>query len=86
MNIDQLHRLPMTQGEPVFEEPWQARTFAMAVQLHQSGLFSWNEWAEQLAQCIAQREQSQQISSSGDYYTEWQTALEMLVAEKLMNR
>ena len=26
---------------PVFAEPWQAQAFAMTLQLHQRGLFSW---------------------------------------------
>ncbi len=35
--------------EPVFAEPWQAQAFAMVLQLHQRGLFSWPEWAAALA-------------------------------------
>ena len=83
MKTDQLHGLPTDNGEPVFEEPWQAKSFAMAVQLHQTGLFTWNEWAETLAKCIATKEESAPISSASDYYTQWQTALELLVDQKL---
>ena len=36
--------------EPVFREPWEAHAFALAVSLHQRGLFTWPEWAEALAQ------------------------------------
>ena len=37
------------EAEPVFAEPWQAQAFAMTLQLHQRGLFSWPEWAAALA-------------------------------------
>ena len=39
-------------GGPVFAEPWQAQAFAMAVQLHERGLFTWPEWAETLGRRI----------------------------------
>ena len=40
---------PMCSDEPVFREPWEAHAFAMAVTLHQRGLFTWTEWAAALA-------------------------------------
>ena len=40
-------------AEPVFAEPWQAQAFAMVLQLHQRGLFSWPEWAAALAAQIS---------------------------------
>ena len=36
-------------GSPVFNEPWQAQAFAMAVTLHEAGYFSWSEWSDRLA-------------------------------------
>ena len=33
----------------VFDEPWQAEAFALAVTLHAAGAFSWTEWAEALS-------------------------------------
>jgi nitrile hydratase accessory protein len=39
-------RVP-TEG-PIFEEPWEARVFALAVSLSRSGLFTWPEWTEAL--------------------------------------
>ena len=44
-------RLPglPTDGEaPVFTAPWEAQAFAMAVALHERGLFTWPEWAAAL--------------------------------------
>lgn len=32
----------------VFAEPWQAHAFAMTLQLHEKGVFTWPEWAAAL--------------------------------------
>jgi nitrile hydratase accessory protein len=61
--------------EPVFAAPWQAHAFAMAVKLHERGLFSWREWADELARQIAAR-------PAESYYEQWLAALEALVAAK----
>lgn len=74
-----LEDLPQDRDGPVFAEPWQAQAFAMAVELHRRGLFSWDEWAEALGVEIARS------GSSGrgeDYYLHWLAALERLVTEK----
>ena len=44
--------LPMpaaASGAAAFAEPWQAHAFALTLQLHERGLFSWAEWATALA-------------------------------------
>jgi nitrile hydratase accessory protein len=61
--------------DPVFNEPWEAQAFAMAVSLHEKGLFTWPEWAEALAHEIA-------ADQSRSYYESWLTALERLVEQK----
>ena len=73
---------PQTDGELVFAAPWQARTFAMAVQLHQSGLFAWKEWAARLSRNIAEFEKHDVIKDSDAYYQLWQETLEQIVREK----
>ncbi len=73
---------PQECGEPVFDAPWQARTFAMAVNLHATGLFTWQEWSDRLARRIAVRERRRPIAGSDDYYRVWQDTLEALVAER----
>ena len=75
--------LQQHNGEPVFAEPWQARSFAMAVQLNEVGLFTWQEWADELSQHIATIEQSDTIRDATGYYRAWQTSLESLVNKKL---
>ncbi len=39
-------------GEPVFKEPWEAQAFSLVIALHESGVFSWDEWSDALAQAI----------------------------------
>ena len=41
--------IPRDGDGPVFREPWQAQAFAMALALHERGLFTWSEWAAALA-------------------------------------
>jgi len=75
--------VPHEDGEPIFEEPWQARSFAMTLQLSESGVFTWREWADALSQTIADREKSEPIRDATGYYTAWQASLENLVQKKL---
>ena len=72
-------------GELVFDAPWQARTFAMAVQLHQAGLFEWKTWATQLANNIAEFEKHNDrgVEDSDTYYRLWQKTLEQITARAL---
>ena len=72
---------PELDGEPVFREPWEAHAFAMAVRLHEQGVFTWPDWAATLAEEI-ERAQAQGDPDTGDtYYHHWLAALERLVAE-----
>ena len=43
--VETLPDLPRDADGPVFREPWEAQAFAMAVSLHERGLFTWPEWA-----------------------------------------
>ena len=67
-----------TDGEPVFAEPWQAQAFAMAVRLHERGVFSWSEWAEVLSQELYRPGRR---ADASDYYACWVAALSRLVTE-----
>lgn len=77
-----LEGLPSQDGEPIFEAPWQAKTFAMTLQLYNSGTFTWGEWADELAKNIAAFEAIQPIHGSDDYYSLWQLSLEELLKQK----
>jgi nitrile hydratase accessory protein len=73
---------PSQDGEPVFAAPWQAQAFAMAVSLHQRGLFTWTEWAEALARQIGVAQAAGDADLGDTYYAHWLAALELLVARK----
>lgn len=69
-------------AEAVFKAPWEAQAFAMALALHERGIFTWKEWTDMLARVIAEVRASGQLDTGEDYYRHWLTALERLVAAK----
>jgi nitrile hydratase accessory protein len=70
------------QGSPVFREPWQAQAFAMVVRLHETGHFTWTEWAAALADQIQKAQAAGDPDLGDTYYQHWLAALEHLVAAK----
>ena len=70
------------EGEPVFAEPWEAQAFALAVALHERGVFTWPEWAEALAAEIRRAQAAGDPDTGETYYRHWLAALERLVAER----
>jgi nitrile hydratase accessory protein len=74
--------IPCDAEGPVFREPWEAQAFAMALALHERGVFTWTEWAETLGAQI-KRAQAQCDPDTGEtYYRHWLATLETLVAAK----
>ncbi len=69
-------------GGPVFAEPWQAQAFAMTLQLHERGLFSWPEWAAALTAQVRAAQAAGDADLGDTYYRHWLAALEALVALK----
>ena len=74
--------LPRDDDGPVFREPWEAHAFAMAVTLHQRGLFSWPEWAAALAAQITRAQADGDPDRGDTYYLHWLATLEKMVADK----
>jgi len=74
--------IPHDADGPVFREPWEAQAFAMALALHGRGLFSWNEWAQALADEIKRAQAAGDPDSGETYYRHWLATLEKLVAAK----
>ena len=74
--------LPRDDDGPVFREPWEAQAFAMALSLHERGLFTWTEWAAALADEIRIAQANGDPDSGTTYYRHWLAALEKLVAAK----
>ncbi|MGA8900628.1 nitrile hydratase accessory protein [Bradyrhizobium sp.] len=74
--------LPRDDDGPVFREPWEAQAFAIALSLHERGLFSWKEWAAALADEIKLAQANGDPDTGTTYYRHWLAALEKLVAAK----
>lgn len=77
-----LPALPRNEDGPVFEEPWQAQAFALAVELSAQGYFSWKTWARTLADELADAEARGEPDDGSRYYHHWVSALERLVVER----
>jgi nitrile hydratase accessory protein len=65
----------------VFREPWQAEVFALALKLHEAGVFTWSEWAEALAGEIKRAQAAGDPDQGDTYYDHWLAALERLVLQ-----
>jgi nitrile hydratase accessory protein len=74
--------IPHDADGPVFREPWEAQAFAMALALHARGLFTWNEWAQTLADEIKHAQAAGDADTGETYYRHWLATLERLIAEK----
>ncbi|MEO6652110.1 MAG: nitrile hydratase accessory protein [Ilumatobacteraceae bacterium] len=79
---DLLPGQPDAEGSPVFREPWEAHAFALAVRLHERGLFTWPQWASTLASEIERAQLAGDPDTGDTYYRHWLSALERLVAEQ----
>jgi nitrile hydratase accessory protein len=67
---------------PPFAEPWQAQAFAMVVELHARGAFSWPDWAAALAGAIADAQAAGDPDLGDTYWHHWVAALERLLVER----
>jgi len=80
--LDLVPGIPCEGEAPVFAEPWQAQAFAMALTLQQRGVFSWNEWADELGAQIKAAIAQGDPDDGTTYYRHWLATLERLVARK----
>ena len=80
--IGAVRSIPRDANGPVFREPWQAQAFAMAVALHERGVFTWTEWANALGDEIKRAQQGGDPDTGETYYRHWLATLERIVAEK----
>jgi nitrile hydratase accessory protein len=74
--------IPLDDDGPVFREPWEAQAFAMALSLHERGLFTWSEWAAMLADEIKRAQAAGDPDRGDTYYHHWLATLERMVSAK----
>jgi nitrile hydratase accessory protein len=80
--LEALPKIPRDDDGPVFREPWEAQAFAMTVELHRQGRFTWPEWAACLGAEIEAAQARGDADTGETYYEHWLRALEKLVAAK----
>jgi nitrile hydratase accessory protein len=74
--------IPRNAEGPVFRQPWEAQAFALALSLHDRGVFSWTEWAAALGDEIKKAQAAGDPDTGETYYHHWLNALERIVAAK----
>jgi nitrile hydratase accessory protein len=79
--------LPRSNGELVFEEPWESRAFGVAVALSERNAFEWERFRQELIAEIAawEREHGGRDLAEWSYYRRWLASLEhLLLADGLL--
>ena len=71
--------IPSGDQGPVFRKPWEAKAFAMVVQMHSMGLFTWKEWVSHLSDVIAEAGEHE-MDDGSRYYYHWLAACERVLA------
>ncbi len=77
---DHLGPLARRDGEPVFDEPWQAQVLGVASSLVDRGLFSARVWSETLGATLRQAAADGAPDNSTTYYEAVLATLEQLTA------
>ena len=80
--IDDLPALPRDKDGPVFNQPWEAQAFALAVHLSEAGCFTWPEWVGIFSQEIKAAQERSDPDLGDTYYQHWLNALERICAAK----
>ena len=78
-NMEGGQALPRTNGELVFEAPWEGRAFGVAVRLSEDNRYEWREFVDRLVDEIAVAERDGVEST---YYERWLASLEQLLIAK----
>jgi len=73
---------PCDAEGPVFREPWEAQAFALAIDAHARGLFSWPDWAAELSTQIKAAQAAGDPDTGETYYRHWLASLEALTVRK----
>lgn len=73
--------LPRSNGELVFDAPWQGRLFGLVVHLCQAGAFEWNEFKKHLIETIDDSGTGETCDPAV-YYRQFGEAFCRLAAEK----
>lgn len=78
-NMDGEAALPRSNGELVFQAPWEGRAFGIAVAMNEDGLYSWREFRDRLVEEIAAVGED---ATGATYYEQWLASLEKLAIQR----
>ena len=73
---------PMSNGEVIFEAPWQGRVFGMARALADAGLYSWDDFRAHLIGVVGEWDRSAPAGAEYPYFECFLQAFERLLAER----
>jgi nitrile hydratase accessory protein len=79
--LGEVASIPRDIDGPVFPASWAARAFALAVALHERGLFTWSEWSETLGPHVAEATAANPADPEA-YWRAWLGALEDILGRK----
>ena len=82
--IQDLPLIPRDEDGPVFQAPWQAAAFALAVRLSAEGHFTWPEWTEVFSAEIRKAQEEGDPDLGNTYYNHWVNTLERLCEERCL--
>ena len=72
--------LPRSNGELVFDEPWQGRALGMAVVALERAHIPWTEFSNRLAEAVRLHGYDANEPAATAYYAAWLDALETTLA------
>jgi nitrile hydratase accessory protein len=92
LDVDGPAAPPRRNGELAFSEPWESRSFGLAVALEVSGVIDWEAFRQQLMSTIGAWERSHHtedeivvnetvVKQPWGYWRCWQNALERLLLD-----
>jgi nitrile hydratase accessory protein len=70
---------PRSNGEMVFDAPWESRLFGVTLALVESGHFAWSEFQQRLIVAVRRWESEHADGEGYRYYERWAEALESLL-------
>jgi nitrile hydratase accessory protein len=73
---------PRSNGELVFEAPWESRMFGVAMALLEAGRFEWSDFQQRLIAAVGRWEADHLDGAGYAYYERWVEALESVLAER----
>ena len=79
LDLDGPAAAPRSNGELVFDAPWEGRAFGLALALVENGLFTLDDFQAELIKAIAEWEALGKSNDDYRYYECWLVALERLV-------